>query len=348
MDTYGIDQDSLWMTRALELAHKGLGTTSPNPPVGAVIVKNGVLLGEGWHERAGELHAERRAINHARLRGHEEELKGATIYVTLEPCSSYGRTPPCTQAIIDAGIKRVVYGAVDPDERHSGRADAILTAHGIRVRSECCATACELLLRPWAWSIRHRRPWVKAKVASTMDGRLTRAGLKWLSCRESIRFAHQMRLESDAILVGGNTLRTDDPALTIRQPYSEVPRIKQQPWRIVMTRDSTSLPETAKVFTDKDAERTLIREDVGNLRAMLQSLYEEHDVVNLMLECGGRLLRTFLEEGLINEWVQIVTPQISGGPDLLLPGYYLPQERKFEQEELIPSGKDIIVRGLVY
>lgn len=336
------------MTRALELAHKGLGTTSPNPPVGAVIVKNGVLLGEGWHERAGELHAERRAINHARLRGHEEELKGATIYVTLEPCSSYGRTPPCTQAIIDAGIKRVVYGAVDPDERHSGRADAILTAHGIRVRSECCATACELLLRPWAWSIRHRRPWVKAKVASTMDGRLTRAGLKWLSCRESIRFAHQMRLESDAILVGGNTLRTDDPALTIRQPYSEVPRIKQQPWRIVMTRDSTSLPETAKVFTDKDAERTLIREDVGNLRAMLQSLYEEHDVVNLMLECGGRLLRTFLEEGLINEWVQIVTPQISGGPDLLLPGYYLPQERKFEQEELIPSGKDIIVRGLVY
>lgn len=336
------------MTRALELAHKGLGTTSPNPPVGAVIVKNGVLLGEGWHERAGELHAERRAINHARLRGHEEELKGATIYVTLEPCSSYGRTPPCTQAIIDAGIKRVVYGAVDPDERHSGRADAILTAHGIRVRSECCATACELLLRPWAWSIRHRRPWVKAKVASTMDGRLTRAGLKWLSCRESIRFAHQMRLESDAILVGGNTLRTDDPALTIRQPYSEVPRIKQQPWRIVMTRDSTSLPETAKVFTDKDAERTLIREDVGNLRAMLQSLYEEHDVVNLMLECGGRLLRTFLEEGLINEWVQIVTPQISGGPDLLLPGYYLPQERRFEQEELIPSGKDIIVRGLVY
>ena len=348
MHTYGIDQDSLWMTRALELAHKGLGTTSPNPPVGAVIVKNGVLLGEGWHERAGELHAERRAINHARLRGHEQELKGATIYVTLEPCSSYGRTPPCTQAIIDAGIKRVVYGAVDPDERHSGRADAILTAHGIRVRSECCATACELLLRPWAWSIRHRRPRVKAKVASTMDGRLTRAGLKWLSCRESIRFAHQMRLESDAILVGGNTLRTDDPALTIRQPYSEVPRIKQQPWRIVMTRDSTSLPETAKVFTDKDAERTLIREDVGNLRAMLQSLYEEHDVVNLMLECGGRLLRTFLEEGLINEWVQIVTPQISGGPDLLLPGYYLPQERKFEQEELIPSGKDIIVRGLVY
>lgn len=347
MERYSIDQDSLWMSRALELAHKGLGTTSPNPPVGAVIVKDGVLLGEGWHERAGELHAERRALNHARLRGHGEELKGATMYVTLEPCSSYGRTPPCTDAIIEAGISRVVYGAVDPDERHSGRAYTILKAHGIRVRSECCAAACELLLRPWVWSIQHKRPWVRAKVASTMDGRLTRAGLKWLSCQESIRFAHQMRLESDAILVGGNTLRTDNPALTIRHPYREVPRIKQQPWRIVMTMDSTSLPEDAKVFTDKDAERTLIREDVGNLRAMLQSLYEEHQVVNLMLECGGNLLRKFLEEGLVNEWVQIVTPQISGGPDLLVPGYYLPTERHFEQEELIPSGKDIIVRGLI-
>lgn len=343
-----MDQDSLWMTRALELAHKGLGTTSPNPPVGAVIVKDGKLLGEGWHEKAGELHAERRALNHARMRGNEEALRGATMYVTLEPCSSYGRTPPCTEAIIEAGIKRVVYGAVDPDERHSGRANGILTAHGIRVRSECCSAACELLLRPWVWSLQHRRPWIRAKVASTMDGRMTRAGLKWLSCPESVRFAHQMRLESDAILVGGNTLRTDNPALTIRHPYREVPLIKQQPWRVVMTKDSTSLPEDAKVFTDKDCERTIIREDVGNLRAMLEELYEKYGIVNLMLECGGRLLRTFMEEGLVNEWVQIVTPQISGGPDLLLPGYYLPTERRFEQEELIPSGCDIIVRGLIH
>lgn len=335
------------MTRALELAHKGLGTTSPNPPVGAVVVKDGVLLGEGWHERAGELHAERRALNHARLRGHSDSLRGATMYVTLEPCSSYGRTPPCTEAIIEAGIARVVYGSVDPDERHSGRADGILRAAGIEVCSECCATACDLFLRPWAWSVQHRMPWVKAKVASTMDGRMTRAGLKWLSCGESVRFAHQMRLESDAILVGGNTLRTDNPALTIRHPYREIPIIKQQPWRVVMTRDSSTLPEEAKVFTDKDRERTIILEDVGNLSAMLHTLYESRGVVNLMLECGGNLLRTFLEEGLVNEWVQIVTPQISGGPDLVVPGYYLPEERFFEQEELIPSGKDIIVRGII-
>ena len=110
----------------------------------------------------------------------------------------------------------------------------------------------------------------------------------------------------------------------------------------------SSLPEDAKVFTDKDCERTLIREDVGNLRAMLHALYKDYGVVNLMLECGGLLLRRFLEEGLVNEWVQIVTPQISGGPDMIVPGYFLPQERFFEQEELIPSGKDIIVRGVIH
>lgn len=335
------------MARALELAHKGLGTTSPNPPVGAVIVKNGVLLGEGWHEVAGEPHAERRAIANAHMRGHGEDLKGATIYVTLEPCSSHGKTPPCTEGIIQAGITRVVYGAVDPDERHRGRADEILKQHGIEVRSECCAATCELLLRSWAYSVQYRRPWVTAKVACTMDGRMTRAGLKWLSCEESVRFAHQMRLESDAILVGGNTLRKDNPALTIRRPYRDVPFIKKQPWRVVMTRDASTLPDTAKVFTDAYADRTLIRENVGDLRAMLSSLYEQQGVVNLMLECGGELLRRFLEEGLVNEWVQIITPRLTGGPDHVLPGYFMSEERKFEQEELIPSGCDVILRGLL-
>lgn len=336
------------MSRALEIAHNGLGTTSPNPPVGAVIVKNGKLIGEGWHEVAGEPHAEKRAIMNACLKGNADELAGATIYVTLEPCSSHGKTPPCTDAIIEAGIKRVVYGAVDPDERHRGRADAILEAHGIRVRSECCARSCELLLRSWAYATQFKRPWVTAKVACTMDGRMTRAGLKWLSCEESVRFAHQMRLESDAILVGGNTLRLDNPALTIRKPYREVPAVKKQPWRIVMTNDSSTLPDTAKVFTDKDAERTIIRESVGDLKEMLHALYEQQGVVNLMLECGGNLLRSFLQEGLINEWVQIITPQLTGGPDLVLPGYLMPKERIFEQEELIPSGKDIILRGLIH
>ena len=158
MDDLSPNQDYLWMMRAVELARRGVGTTSPNPPVGAVIVRDGFMLGEGYHEVAGEQHAERRAIDNAYWKGNEQWLKGSTLYVTLEPCSSYGRTPPCTEAIIEAGIRRVVYGAQDPDERHRGKADDILRAHGIEVEHGVCGGVCEILIRPWAWSVQNRRP----------------------------------------------------------------------------------------------------------------------------------------------------------------------------------------------
>lgn len=198
-----LNQDTRWMHRAIDLARRGLGTTSPNPPVGAVIVKNGEIIGEGWHEKAGEPHAERRAIADTYTRGTQAFLQGATIYVTLEPCSTWGRTPPCINAIMESGITRVVYGAVDPDKRHRGRADALLREKGIEVQKGCCEAVCERLLRSWAYSVTKRRPWVAAKVACTLDGRMTRPGKQWLSSQSSVRYAHQMRLESDAILVGG-------------------------------------------------------------------------------------------------------------------------------------------------
>lgn len=343
-----ISEDTLWMHRALELAQHGLGTTSPNPPVGAVIVKDGRLLGEGWHEQAGSLHAERKALENAHIRGNDGKLAGATIYITLEPCSTWGRTPPCTDAIIQAGIKRVVYGAVDPDERHRGRADALLAAQGIDVQGGCCESACGHLLRPWAYSVSHKRPWVLAKVACTMDGRMTRRDARWLSSDESIRYAHQLRLESDAILVGGNTVRRDNPALTIRRPNSPVPPMKKQPWRLVLTTGKDTLPPSSQVLTDAYADRTLVEENVADFTALLEMLYHERGIVNLMLECGGRLLRRFLEEGLVNEWVQIMTPTITGGPDPLLPGAFLATERRFELEDLIPSGRDTIFRGIIH
>lgn len=341
------NQDTQWMRRALELARLGLGSTSPNPPVGAVIVKNGHVLGEGWHEKTGKPHAERRALADALQRGNAGELAGATLYVTLEPCSSWGKTPPCTDAIIEARIARVVYGSVDPDERHRGRADALLASHGIEVRGRCCEAACGLLLRPWAWSVKRRRPWVLAKAACTMDGRMTRVGGRWLTSEPSVRYAHQLRLESDAILIGGNTARTDDPALTIRCPYGKASAFKLQPWRIVLTRDRASLAPGLKLLSDPFAERTLVLEGVEDFGVMLEMLYRERGIVNLMLECGGRLLRTFLEEGLINEWVQIVAPMLAGGPDALLPGDYLPRERSFALEATAASGRDVILRGVL-
>lgn len=337
--------DSYYMQLALEQARKGVGTTSPNPPVGAIIVKNDVILGEGYHERAGELHAERRALADARARGNEEELKGATIYVTLEPCSTYGRTPPCTEGILEAGMTRVVYGAVDPDERHRGRADALLRAAGVEVTAGVEKAACELLLRPWAYVVTHKRPWVLAKVATTLDGRLTRRDTRWLSTPETLRYAHEYRLRSDAILIGGNTLRTDDPSLTIRTPLSDVPACKQQPLRIVMTRDHATLPAAAKLFTDEHADRTLVAENISDLPAYLEKLYREYGVVQLMLECGGTLLRRFAEEGLINEWAQEIVPVLSGGGDVLVPGDFLPAERHLQVEWQACMNGHILLRG---
>lgn len=325
----------------------GVGTTSPNPPVGAVIVKNGVILGQGYHERAGELHAERRALADARAKGNSEKLKGATIYVTLEPCSTYGKTPPCTEAILEAGLARVVYGAVDPDERHRGRADALLRAAGVDVQAGVEKAACELLLRPWGYAVTHRRPWVLAKVATSLDGRMTRRSERWLSIPETLRQAHEYRLRSDAILIGGNTLRTDNPLLTIRTPLSPVPVCKKQPWRIVMTRDKNTLPPAAALFTDAHAERTLVAENISDLPAYLETLYREYGVVQLMLECGGHLLRRFLEEGLINEWAQEICPVLAGGAAPVVPGDFLPREQAFTLEWQKTEQGHILLRGLL-
>lgn len=338
-------EDQKWMQRALELARLGLGLTSPNPPVGAVIVRDGEVLGEGYHEVAGEAHAERRAIADAIDRGYAHLLPGSTIYVTLEPCSSIGRTGACTTAIIEAGISRVVYGSTDPDMRHQGRADALLAAVGISVCPGVCKEACDRFLRSWFHAVMTGRPWVTAKVATTLDGRMTRRQKFWLSGVDTLQYAHQLRLESDAILIGGNTLRTDNPALTIRNPLSVPSPRKKQPWRIVLTNNMLSLPPMARLFSDEYHKRTLVWENVQDLRGLLNELYTRYGIVNLMLECGGKLLRRFLEEGLVNEWMQSISPMVGAGPDYVVPGDFLPQEFIFQREQMIECERDIIIRG---
>lgn len=339
--------DEQWMQYALKLARRGLGLTSPNPPVGAVIVYNGRILGEGYHEKAGEAHAERLAIADACARGNGALLPESTIYVTLEPCSSVGRTGACTAAIIEHRISRVVYGSTDPDMRHQGRADALLEAEGISVTPGVCQEACDRFLRSWFHAVMTGRPWVTAKVATTLDGRMTRRQKFWLSGVDTLRYAHQLRLESDAILIGGNTLRTDDPALTIRNPLQEPSERKQQPWRIVLTTNLLSLPPMARLFTDEFKKRTLVWEDVKDLRVLLNELYTRYGIVNLMLECGGRLLRRFMEDGLVNEWMQSISPMVGAGPDYVVPGEFLPHEFILQREELIECERDIIIRGVL-
>ena len=341
------ERDTEWMLRAVELSCKGVGTTSPNPPVGAVIVKDGSILGEGWHERAGEAHAERRAIADAIARGQGANLPGSTIYVTLEPCSSHGKTPPCTDAVIEHGITRVVYGMVDPDSRHRGRADALLQSAGIAVQGGVCAEACREVLRPWLFATEHARPWVVAKVACTLDAKMVRCTERWISDPEALRHAHQLRTASDAILVGGETVRRDNPALTIRTPLTAPSERKEQPWRIVMTRHRAGLPADATLFTDEHSARTLVLENVEDYPAMLQRLYAEHGIITLMLECGGNLLREFLDRGLVNEWVQDIAPILSGGAAQVVPGDFLARELHLEHTTFTRAGKDLIIRGIL-
>jgi len=193
--------DAHWMHLALAEARKGIGKTAPNPPVGAVIVQNDILLGKGWHRAAGQPHAEREAIADA-IRNHgADSLQGATIYVTLEPCSTHGRTPPCTQGIVDAGIRRVVYATVDRNPDHAGRADAILTDHQISVSSGTCREEAEKILRPFFKVRETGLPWIIWKTAMSLDGRITRppGEGQWLT-GEAARAA-------EALGIGLRTLR---------------------------------------------------------------------------------------------------------------------------------------------
>ena len=205
------------MRRALALARRALGNTSPNPLVGAVVVRNGRILGEGYHHRAGEPHAEIEALRDCRDRGHDP--RGATLVVTLEPCSTTGRTPPCTRAILEAGFRRVVVGAVDTNPHHAGRGLTLLREAGLEVVEGVCRAEAEGLNPGFNHWIVHRRPLVTLKAAMTLDGKIatTRGDSRWITGEASRRVVMRLRQEHDAILVGIGTVLADDPQLTIRR-----------------------------------------------------------------------------------------------------------------------------------
>ena len=221
-----VGRDAAFMRRALRLARQGYGTTSPNPMVGAVLVKGGRIIGRGWHRRAGAPHAEIEALRDAQKRGHK--AKGATLYVTLEPCCTQGRTPPCTDAIVAAGIRRVVVGAVDPNPRHRGRAFKILRRAGTAVTQGVMAEECARLNEAFNHWIVHRTPFVTVKAGMTLDGKIaTAAGeSRWITGEKARAYGMKLRQGADAILVGINTVLADDPSLTVRMQNAECRRPK--------------------------------------------------------------------------------------------------------------------------
>jgi diaminohydroxyphosphoribosylaminopyrimidine deaminase/5-amino-6-(5-phosphoribosylamino)uracil reductase len=282
-----------FLARALELAERGRGTTHPNPVVGAVVVRDGEVVGEGWHERPGEPHAEIVALSRA-----GEAARGATLYVSLEPCAHHGRTPPCADAVAAAGVARVVAAAGDPDPRTNGRGFERLRAAGIEV---------ELPGRELEWRARVQnegfrvaaalgRPFVTYKAAITLDGRVTVPGQRWVSSEESRRRVHELRARSDAVAVGMGTVRADNPLLTARGV-----EVQRQPRRLAFGRGP--LPE--------GSELELLS---GPVDEALERLAQE-GVQTLLLEGGPKLAASFLAAGLVDKLLLFVAPRLSGsGP----------------------------------
>ena len=302
--------DEKFMRLALREAKRGLGHTSPNPAVGAVIVKAGRVLAKGWHRRAGEPHAEIAALcslKNVRL------ARGGTLYVTLEPCCTHGRTPPCTDAIVKAGIARVVVGAIDPNPSHAGRGFSILKKAGIRVTGGILAAECTALNAAFnKWVVTHL-PLVIAKAGLSLDGRMTRSPVEgqWLTSPRARADAMRLRAQVDAILIGAETLRADNPRLTIRGVRGFETK---QPWRVVLTR-SGRIPKAAHLFTDRHRARTLVYRK-KSLRSVLRDL-ARRGCTSVMIEGGGKLLGAAFDAHLVDRVHFYLAPLLCGGPNVI-------------------------------
>ncbi|WP_234044974.1 bifunctional diaminohydroxyphosphoribosylaminopyrimidine deaminase/5-amino-6-(5-phosphoribosylamino)uracil reductase RibD [Haloferula rosea] len=342
----GVEEDEQWMRRALEEAARGIGRTAPNPAVGCVIVRDGVELGAGWHRRAGMPHAEREAMADVIGRHGGEVLRGATAYVTLEPCSTRGRTPACTEGLIEHGIARVVYAVADPNPAHAGAADGILRDAGIEVRAGVLADEGLRLLRGFDKVQRTGLPWMIWKTAMSLDGRLTRPpgeGM-WLTGTSSRAEVQRLRAEVDGIVTSGETVRRDNPRLDLRDPQWLEGR--EQPWRVVISRQGRALPEDAPLFTDAHADRTRVWKG-DDVRGMLRRMVDELGVHTVLLECGGNLAGVCMDDGLIDEVVVFAAPMLCGGPVSALGGEGVADGVKLSEIQFARFDDDVMMRGVV-
>jgi diaminohydroxyphosphoribosylaminopyrimidine deaminase/5-amino-6-(5-phosphoribosylamino)uracil reductase len=331
--------DPHFMRRALELARLGSGLTFPNPRVGAVLVRGGKIIGEGFHLRAGTPHAEVHAVADAKKRGHR--VAGATLYVSLEPCSTRGRTPPCTGLIIREKIARVVFAATDPNPAHAGAAARLLRKAGIDVSHGLLAREATALNRDFNWYITKGRPWVVAKIALSLDGKIVAPpdDDRWLTSPEARLAAHELRWESDAILIGAETARTDNPQLTVRLPGRKG---KTQPWRIVMTR-SGRLSKTLHLFSDRHKDRTLVfrSQPLKNVLAELG----RREISHLLIEGGGEILTEAFRQKLVNEVAFFIAPAVMGTLPRALKK--LGSSLRLREVTYESIGPDLLCRGLV-
>jgi diaminohydroxyphosphoribosylaminopyrimidine deaminase/5-amino-6-(5-phosphoribosylamino)uracil reductase len=308
------------LERALELAERGRGTTHPNPVVGAVVVRDGEIVGEGWHERKGGPHAERVALEAA-----GEAARGATLYVTLEPCSHHGRTPPCVDAVLEAGIAHVVAGALDPHSEHGGGLDW-LRAAGVEAE---LVDSFEARAQNEAWRtwVSKRRPFVTYKAAVTLDGRMSVPGERWVSGEEARQLVHEERAASDVVAVGMGTVRADNPRLDARGVHAV-----RQPRRVVFGQGPLA----------EGSELELLS---GPLDEELKRLADE-GVQSLLLEGGPTLAGSFFAADLVDKLMLFVAPKLSGEGLGLVSA--LPHPVTLTMLSARPVGRDVLLTAYVH
>lgn len=292
-----MNNDELFMMRALQLARQGQGMVSPNPMVGAVVVCDNKIIGEGYHRQWGGPHAEVNAINSV---SNKSKLCKSTIYVTLEPCSHYGKTPPCAKLIIDSKIPRVVIGSNDPFDKVSGKGIKMLTDAGIEVKCGILQQECDNLNRHFMYAHKHKSPYVLLKWAQSNDGFIAdkfNNPVKF-SNPLSATLIHQQRSLYDAIMVGTGTVISDNPELTTRLWYGRNPK------RITFDLHG-NLPKDSKLAIDKE---TIIITDYTDLKSLLEKLYSTHGITSLMVEGGSKLLNSFIKENIFNEIRMEISP----------------------------------------
>ncbi len=352
------ESDLKWMRLALALARRGEGLTRPNPPVGAVVVKNGRRIGQGWHKKAGGPHAEVFALRQAGA-----AARGATLYVTLEPCSTFGRTPPCTDAVLRAGIARVVVAMADPNPKHAGRGLRRLRKAGVRIDAGACGAEAAALLAPFACHMLRQRPYFTLKLGLSLDGRIADRthSSRWITGPEAREMVQAMRRASDAVMVGAGTVRHDNPSLWPR------PDRRRNPWRVVVVRNGP-LPLASRIFTDEHAARTLIAAPKGWQPAcaskirkagatvlelpksgFLPALAKELGklgVLRVLCEGGGILAGELVQADLVDELCVFQSPMLIGGSVGAMGAsqWLLDRAPRFERTTSHSIGKDLCLR----
>lgn len=352
-----MDDHTPFMQRALVLARRGVGLTRPNPPVGAVLVENGKIIAEGWHKKAGGPHAEVNSLQSA-----TGNLQSAILYVTLEPCSTKGRTPPCTDLILERGVRRVVIGCKDPNPVHAGRGIRKLRRAGVEVITGVCRAEAEALVAPFAKRIQTGLPYVTLKLGVTLDGRIADGSGKsqWITGPQARKKVQEMRRATDAVMVGAGTVRADNPSLMPR------PAKGRAPWRVIVGMD---IPKTSKVLTDEAAAQTLLfsnsnipvfqhsmaatipvsaKGSHGFLKSILRNL-SSRGLMHLLCEGGGELAGSLIRAGLVDEFAIFMAPSILGGtgfPMFGKKGWPLKKMPRLSFQTLETCGEDVLLRAV--